>query len=105
MTMHNLKIAVVVIGLAVLTYVFFPVSAKQGQALTHSGQATAAASHRDKSRTVQNQSSKQTKRTRLSKKSGKKHMTETRIEPDMILRKEDIPRRHSGPPSKMYGGL
>jgi len=105
MKLHYLKISVLVIGLAVMTYVFFPVSGKQDTAQRHSGPLAATPSQRDKSKTTRNQISKQTKHTRLVKKSGKKHVTEARIEPDTTLRKEGIHRRYSGPPSKMYGGL
>lgn len=105
MNMYYVKTGIMVIGLALLTYIFFPVSTKQGNVLTQSGQPTATRNHRDQSSTARPSSTRQTMPGKLAKKSGKKRVTEARIEPDTTLRKEGDRRRRSGPPSKMYGGL
>jgi len=101
MKLQVMKTGALVIGMAVLTYIFFPVNARPGKIPAHSGQAISAASHRTKPETKTARNDKQASQNKADRKTVK----EARIEPDLTLRRESRSRRHSGPPSKMYGGL
>lgn len=103
MQLHYLKIGAVVIGVAVLTYIFFPGNATQNNATAQSRLVRTASAHRNKS--VHTGHAKLDRHKSMRKKSRTKRVTEARIEPDKTLRKEGLHRKHSGPPSKMYGGL
>jgi hypothetical protein len=105
MDLNHLKIGVVVIGAALLTYVFFPVTAKPGKAISQSGKTSVTAVRRDQSKLAQTRTVKPAKHKSHVRKSKTRHVAEARIEPDTTLRKEGIHHRRSGPPSKMYGGL
>jgi len=101
MKLQVMKTGALVVGMAVLTYIFFPVNAKPGKGQALPGQTISAASHRTKSKTNTVRNDTQASQNKADRKTVK----EARIEPDLTLRRESRSRRHSGPPSKMYGGL
>ena len=102
MNFQYLKISVVAIGAAVLTYIFFPIGAQSSKPLTHS---TTAASGTKQAAADQAAKAKQDRHNLQVKKSTRQSAAQAKIEPDTTLRKERIRHKRSGPPSKMYGGL
>jgi hypothetical protein len=97
MNLKYLKLGTAVLGIAVLTYIFFPTAAQQGQRVAQSrGQ--------EKAKTVYANKAKPVKHKTVTAKSTSKRITQARIEPETTLRKSTR-HSHSGPPSKMYGGL
>jgi len=105
MNIQQMKIGVAVIGVALLTYVFFPMSAKPDKRISQPEGPILNATRQEKTKVTQTHVANVAKQKQKTEKTKTRHTVEARIEPDMRLRKESEHRRHSGPPSKMYGGL
>ena len=109
MNLKYLKLSVVAIALALVTYIFFPVSAKHTKQTMASSAQKSESVHADFH--VKAAQTKTDKRQHPRKKSkSKSHALAKakakgqKIEPEKTLRQEQTSSR-SGPPSKMYGGL
>jgi hypothetical protein len=103
MNFHYVKIGAAVVAVALLTYVFFPVSAIHDKAITQARQTAQVARHTKSVRIItakrkHNGAKAKANSTELAKSGG--HA----IELEKNLRKSQT-RSRSGPPSKMYGGL
>ncbi|MBI1422508.1 MAG: hypothetical protein GC149_03505 [Gammaproteobacteria bacterium] len=92
MNIRYIKTGALVIGLGMVSYIFFPVNGQADKQVTRS------------TNSVQTNSTRPAKVTSRKSDTPRRHVTEARIEPDTALRKS-APKRRSGPPSKMYGGL
>lgn len=96
--------------MAILTYVFFPVSARHDKTLTQSSRSKSTVAHTNSSVSVASQRkathvmAKNKKKTTGSSSSSLAKANTRSIEPNTTLRMSQT-RSHSGPPSKMYGGL
>ena len=107
MNLKYLKLSVVAIALVLVTYIFFPASAKHSKRSMAASAQKSASKHTDNH--VKAAQTKTDKRQHPRKKSkSKSHALAKangqKIEPEKTLRQEQTSSR-SGPPSKMYGGL
>lgn len=114
MNLHYIKIGMAAIVVAMVTYIFFPVSAKPNKSLSRPAQTSAATAQKSASESANNNVKSARTETAKQKHSKKKssHKSESlakasgqQIAPETTLRKTETARRRSGPPSKMYGGL
>jgi hypothetical protein len=114
MNLHYIKTGLAVMAVAIVTYIFFPVTASHNQSLSQTAQTTAAAGQKSVSQSAtNNDKSRRTetaKQKHIKKKSSRKSEslakgTSQQIAPETTLRKTETARGRSGPPSKMYGGL
>jgi len=95
MLLHSIKIGVSVIAVAALAYVFYP-----GGAATKTSPAAKTSTH-----SIKPGHAKTASRSRKAAKQRPKQLArEEPIKPNRTLRGAET-RRHSGPPSKMLGGL
>ena len=107
MNLHYIKTGAAVIVMAILTYVFFPVSAERTatkKPTSRTAQASTQQTNKVNATRTASGKQKQIKKKSIHKSAALAKQSEQKIEPDKTLRKEQTSSR-SGPPSKMYGGI